>query len=132
MGDTSDKLEAWAGLPLIGHAAQDAFVEATGGPAELQIATRLQPSRAGMRGSSSWDLIVRRMSRAAGTRNRQHRPPLSAVPKLVWSPFIARHPAAHWVAGVRREGEPVKADARLQLGLMAKLIAGLAPKGSYA
>ena len=26
----------------------------------------------------------------------------------------------------------LKADARLQLGLMAKLIAGLAPKGSYA
>jgi len=57
---------------------------------------------------------------------------LSAVPKLVWSTFIDRHPAAHLVAGVMPESEPVKADARLQLGLMAKLIAGLAPKGSYA
>ena len=57
---------------------------------------------------------------------------MSAVPKLVWSTFIDRHPAAHLVAGVMPESEPVKADARLQLGLMAKLIAGLAPKGSYA
>jgi hypothetical protein len=72
------------------------------------------------------------MSRAAGTRNRQHRPPLSVVPKLAWSTFLDRHPAAHLVAGVMPESEPVKADARLQLGLMAKLIAGLAPKGSYA
>jgi hypothetical protein len=42
-------LEFWAGLPLIGHAAQDAVLEATRGAAELQVASRLQHTRAGMR-----------------------------------------------------------------------------------
>src|SRR5260370_37524884 len=54
------------------------------------------------------------------------------MPKLALSTFLDRHPAAHLVAGVIPESEPVKADARLQLGLLAKLIAGLSLKGSYA
>jgi hypothetical protein len=54
------------------------------------------------------------------------------MPKLAWSTFIARHPSAHLVAGVMPESEPIKAEARLQLGLMTKLIARLALKGSYA
>jgi hypothetical protein len=54
------------------------------------------------------------------------------MPKLAWPTFIARHPAAHLVAGVMPESEPIKGEARLQLGLMAKLIARLALKGAYA
>jgi hypothetical protein len=54
------------------------------------------------------------------------------MPKLAWSTFVARHPAAHLVAGVMPESERTTAGGRLQLGLMIKLISGLAPKGSYA
>jgi hypothetical protein len=54
------------------------------------------------------------------------------MPKLAWSTFIDRHPAAHLVAGVMPESEPIKGEARLQLGLMRRLVAGLALKGSYA
>ncbi|MEA2917169.1 MAG: hypothetical protein QOJ15_9250 [Bradyrhizobium sp.] len=54
------------------------------------------------------------------------------MPKLVWSTFLERHPAAHLAAGVMPESEPMKAEARLQLGLVAKLIARLALKGAYA
>jgi hypothetical protein len=54
------------------------------------------------------------------------------MPKLSWSAFLARYPAAHLVAGVMPEGERITASARRQLSLMAKLIARLAPKGLYA
>src|SRR6266478_3456020 len=54
------------------------------------------------------------------------------MPKLSLSAFIERHPAAHLVAGVMPESERITAGGRLQLNLMTKLIAGLAPKGFYA
>ena len=54
------------------------------------------------------------------------------VPKLSWSAFIERHPAAHLVAGIIPEGDPVATNSRWALNLVAKLIAELAPKGVYA
>ena len=54
------------------------------------------------------------------------------MPKLAWSTFLERHPAAHFVAGVTPEGGSITAGGRLQFNLMAKLIAALAPKGLYA
>jgi hypothetical protein len=54
------------------------------------------------------------------------------MPKLSWSAFIERHPAAHLVAGVLPEDEAATSNARPQLNLMARLIARLAPVGLYA
>ncbi len=56
----------------------------------------------------------------------------ASVPKLSWSAFIQRHPAAHLVAGVMPESDPIAANARWALGLVPRLIARLAPKGLYA
>jgi hypothetical protein len=68
---------------------------------------------------------------AAG-RNRRPRAPLAGVPKVSWSDFLQRHPAAHLVVGVFPEDEAATSNARPQLNLMAKLIARLEPKGLYA
>ena len=54
------------------------------------------------------------------------------MPKLSWSAFLERHPAAHLVVGVLPEDEAAISNARPQLNLMAALIARLAPKGLYA
>lgn len=53
------------------------------------------------------------------------------MPKVSWSAFTERYPAAHLVAGVLPEDEAATSNARPQLDLMAKLIARLAPKGLY-
>jgi hypothetical protein len=52
--------------------------------------------------------------------------------KVSWSAFMARHPAAHMVAGVIPEDEALPANARPQLNLVAALIGRLRPKGLYA
>ena len=52
------------------------------------------------------------------------------MPKVSWSAFMERHPAAHMVAGVIPEALP--ANARPQLNLVAALIGRLRPKGLYA
>jgi hypothetical protein len=54
------------------------------------------------------------------------------MPKVSWSAFLERHPAAHLIVGVLPEDEAATSNARPQLNLMAKLIARLAPKGLYA
>ena len=54
------------------------------------------------------------------------------MPKLCWSAFIERHPAAHLIAGVVPEGDPIATNSRWALNLVAKLMARLAPKGLYA
>jgi hypothetical protein len=51
------------------------------------------------------------------------------MPKVSWSAFMDRYPAAHLIAGVIPEDEALPANARRQLALMARLIAWLAPKG---
>jgi hypothetical protein len=68
---------------------------------------------------------------AAG-RNRRPRASLAGVPKVSWSDFLQRHPAAHLVAGVLPDDEAATSNARPQLNLMAALIGRLAPKGLYA
>jgi hypothetical protein len=35
------------------------------------------------------------------SRNHLHQTPLAAVPKLSWSAFLARHPAAHRIHAVK-------------------------------
>ena len=55
-----------------------------------------------------------------------------AMPKLSWSAFMERYPAAHLVAGVMPDNERITGGGRLQLKLIVKLIAGLALKGLYA
>jgi hypothetical protein len=54
------------------------------------------------------------------------------MPKVSWSAFMERHPAAHLVAGVLPEDGAATSNARPQLNLMAALIARLAPTGLYA
>ena len=54
------------------------------------------------------------------------------MPKLSWSAFINRYPAAHLVAGIIPEGDPIAGNAPWARGLLARLIGGLAPKGVYA
>jgi hypothetical protein len=54
------------------------------------------------------------------------------MPKVSWSAFIERHPAAHLIAGVVLEGDPITGNARWACGLLAKLIGRLAPKDVYA
>jgi hypothetical protein len=54
------------------------------------------------------------------------------MPKLSWSAFLQRYPAAHLVAGVLPDDEAATSNARPQLNLIAALIARLAPKGLYA
>jgi hypothetical protein len=49
------------------------------------------------------------------------------MPKVSWSAFMERHPAAHLVAGVLPEGDSAAGNARPRLNLMAKLIARLMP-----
>jgi hypothetical protein len=55
-----------------------------------------------------------------------------SMPKVSWSAFMDRYPAAHLIAGVIPEDEALPANARRQLALMARLIAWLAPKGVCA
>ena len=35
-----------------------------------------------------------------------------AMPKVSWSAFIERHPAAHLIAGVVPEGDPIATNSR--------------------
>ena len=54
------------------------------------------------------------------------------MPKVSWSAFLERHPAAHLIVGVLPEDKAATSNARPQLNLLAALIARLAPKGLYA
>jgi hypothetical protein len=54
------------------------------------------------------------------------------MPKVSWSAFLERLPAAHLIVGVLPENEAATSNARPQLNLMAALIGRLAPKGLYA
>jgi hypothetical protein len=54
------------------------------------------------------------------------------MPKVSWSAFLERLPAAHLIVGVLPEDEAATSNARPQLNLMAALIGRLAPKGLYA
>jgi len=54
------------------------------------------------------------------------------MPKLSWSAFIERHPAAHLVAGVIPEEDVATVTARDSLALLAKLAKRLALTGQYA
>jgi hypothetical protein len=54
------------------------------------------------------------------------------MPKLSWPAFVDRHPAAHLVAGIIPEGDPVATNSRWALNLVGKLIARLAPTSLYA
>ena len=54
------------------------------------------------------------------------------MPKVSWSAFMERHPAAHLIVGVLPEDEAATSNARPQLNLMSALVARLAPKGLYA
>jgi len=53
------------------------------------------------------------------------------MPKVSWSAFLERHPAAHLIVGVLPEDEAATSNARPQLNLMARLIARFEPKGFY-
>jgi hypothetical protein len=52
------------------------------------------------------------------------------MPKVSWSAFLERHPAAHLIVGVLPEDEAATSNARPQLNLMSALVARLAPKAS--
>jgi hypothetical protein len=54
------------------------------------------------------------------------------MPKLSWSAFIERRPAAHLVAGVIPEEDVATVTVRDSLALLAKLAKRLALTGQYA